>query len=237
MKIKFYPAFEDADLFYEKPVPSVSAIPEWYKKIPLTVDGGKPRIVGDAATNMTVKACSPFLDSLSAGYMFTLPADIQIDKNEEGNISINWMVDLPDFISSHSAEQINGMTLSDGTPPNALKWKAGWRITTPKGYSTLFVHPLNRTDLPFHTLSGIVDTDTYPLATEFPFAFDPKMVEGSMIIPKGTPIVQAIPFKREKWYMEMEEFDKKEYDREHFRLRSKISRSYKSMFWQRKTFK
>jgi hypothetical protein len=237
MQIKFYPAFKDADLFYEKPTPAVSAIPDWYKKIPLTFDGDKPRIVGDLATNMTAKACSPFLDSLSAGYMFFLPADIQIDKNEDGGLSINWLVDIPDFISSHSAGQTDGISFSDNTPVSALKWRAGWRVSTPKGYSTLFIHPLNRTDLPFYTLSGIVDTDTYRMPTEFPFVFDPRLIEDSLIIPKGTPIVQAIPFKRNDWYMGFGEFDKKEYKRERFKLRSKISRSYKSMFWQRKVFK
>ena len=76
------------------------------------------------------------------------------------------------------------------------KWTVPWSIETPKGFSLLFTHPLNRMELPFVTMSGIVDTDEYECPVNLPFLIR----EGFMgVIPKGTPIAQVIPIKREKW--------------------------------------
>jgi hypothetical protein len=43
-----------------------------------------------------------------------------------------------------------------------------WKIKTPKGYSCLFVSPLNNSDDRFSIISGIVDTDTFPNEINFP---------------------------------------------------------------------
>ena len=58
-------------------------------------------------------------------------------------------------------------------------------------------HPLNRLDLPFYTLSGIID-GPYVLLREGnnPFYLK-KGFEG--LIPQGTPIAQLILIKNEKW--------------------------------------
>jgi len=75
-------------------------------------------------------------------------------------------------------------------------FEAPYSFQLPKGYSFLVTHPLNRFDLPFVTTSAIVDADILFPAGQFPF-FALKGFEG--IIPRGTPIAQLIPFKREKW--------------------------------------
>src|SRR5215472_2332366 len=36
-----------------------------------------------------------------------------------------------------------------------------WDFETPPGYSLLCTHPINRTDLPFRTVTGLVDCDTF----------------------------------------------------------------------------
>ena len=69
-------------------------------------------------------------------------------------------------------------------------------IKTPPGYSVLFTHPMNWHYLPFYSLSGVVDTDTYTMPVLFPFMMKNNF-EG--IIPKGTPVIQIIPFKRDDW--------------------------------------
>jgi hypothetical protein len=42
--------------------------------------------------------------------------------------------------------------------------------------------------------SGVVDTDRYPSPVNFPFV--PIGDDGVHILPKGTPLVQVIPFAR-----------------------------------------
>ena len=238
-KVLFEPAFQDADVFYDKPQPAARSIPEWYKKMPLTIDGTNAvRIPKDGSVNnSTLKGCSPFLDSLTAGYIMTTPCDIQVSKNpEENSLSFNWTIDLPGLVSSHDSRQVENIPPSSNFDGGALKWKAGWKMITPKGYSTLFTHPLNRDDLPFYTLSGIVETDTYGLATEFPFLMNTAITDNYFILPKGTPIVQAIPFKRDNWKSEYLEFDLEKNKRQQAKLRSTIVKSYKKNYWQNKKF-
>jgi hypothetical protein len=42
-----------------------------------------------------------------------------------------------------------------------IKFHNLWIIEAPDGYAVLFTHPFNRFDLPFTTLTGLVDCDRY----------------------------------------------------------------------------
>jgi hypothetical protein len=75
-------------------------------------------------------------------------------------------------------------------------WYGEWAVRLPEGYSALYVQPMNRYELPFQTTSGIIDSDAVNLFGTVPF-FIAKEYEG--ILPKGTPFLQIIPFKRENW--------------------------------------
>ncbi len=60
----------------------------------------------------------------------------------------------------------------------------------------LFTHPLNRPDLPFQTLSGLVDADRFGRGyVHFPASWLDPDWDGTL--PKGTPVVQAIPIPRQ----------------------------------------
>jgi hypothetical protein len=62
----------------------------------------------------------------------------------------------------------------------------------------LFTHPVNRTDLPFTTLTGLVDCDTfYQSSVNFPARWHDMGFNG--VLPKGTPVAQCLPVKRESW--------------------------------------
>jgi hypothetical protein len=114
------------------------------------------------------------------------------------------------------------------------KWMNPWAIKTPKGYSTLFVQPMHRESV-FTILPGIVDTDTYTATVNFPFVISDLKFEG--MIPKGTPLVQVIPFKRDNWTLE---FGSKKELEENYKITKNITLKffdrYKSMFWTRKQF-
>ncbi len=76
-----------------------------------------------------------------------------------------------------------------------LKFSNPWSIKTPKGWSVQFKNPSNNWSNNIHILEGVVDTDEYFLPVNFPFVWTGSE-EGEWIIPKGTPLVQVIPFKR-----------------------------------------
>lgn len=237
-KIQFEPFSEEIGLLYDKPTPAAEHLPEWYKNMPLHMDGETETGLskdGVAVSNLTLKGCVPFLDAITSGYMFTLPFDMELRRDYRGMINVRWATNM-DFIGTHGPDQAPGLPVAFGAGQTTLKWRPGWRVITPLGYSCLFVHPLNREDLPFRTLSGVVDTDTYKLGVEFPFQMiDPK--KEVTILERGMPICQVIPFKRENWKSETIPFDEKANRKNGFELKSKLARSYKTKFWQRKSYK
>jgi hypothetical protein len=238
MKVQFEPFDKEAELLFEMPKPAAKSIPGWYKDMAVHMDGEKTAGLSkttNVVSNLTLKGCSPFLDALTSGYMFELPFDIEFRRNEEGMINIRWATNV-NYIGSHGPDQAPGLPGPVGGSETLLKWRPGWRIITPKGYSALFTHPLNRHDLPFRTFSGVVDTDMYELGVEFPFQLLNNIEEDIFILKKGTPICQVIPFKREDWKSEEVPFDEDANKKNGFKLKSEIVRSYKKQFWKKKNY-
>jgi hypothetical protein len=98
----------------------------------------------------------------------------------------------------------------------------------------LFSNPINRFDLPFQTITGIVDCDKYPGQVHFPFF----LKEGfTGIIPAGTPVTQIIPIKRERWQREQLKSDKDFSPIFFEKFFSTIKRSYKKNYWSRKEYR
>ena len=238
--IKFRATDYRSENLIEPPKPAISFIPEWYKKAKVLFPGesaaGIDRYSG--APNTTYKACSPFMDSLSMGYIWGCPVDMEIKKIQDGdktNYSIRWRTS-GDFISDHSENQHPGLPTPQNSVAGVLKWEFPYVTITPPGYSTMFTHPINRSDLPFVTLTGVVDTDEYPLPIKLPFQL--LDFEGdSLIIEKGTPLCQMIPIKREPWVSSVEAVDEDLDAKSNFEYFSKIVRAYKSRHWHKKEYR
>jgi hypothetical protein len=66
-----------------------------------------------------------------------------------------------------------------------IKFNNVWTIETPAGYSLLFTHPFNRGDLPFTTIAGMVDADSY---TDNLITFPARCHDSNFggVLPKGT---------------------------------------------------
>ena len=238
MKLQFEPFDKETELLFQKPLPAAKSIPAWYKNMATHMDNEKDTGLskdGVAVSNLTLKGCSPFLDALTSGYIFELPFDLEFRKQPDGSMSVRWATNI-NLIGVHGKDQAPGIPAPFGGSEGLFKWRPGWRISTPKGYSCLFTHPLNRHDLPFRTFSGVVDTDMYELGVEFPFQLLNTIDKDIFILEKGTPICQVIPFKRESWTSEKIEFNEDANRINGFKLKSKIIRSYKTQFWQKKTY-
>jgi len=218
----------------EKPNPSRVHIPEWYKKVPLWSRSGKPEIRSDGG-NATVKSCPPFLDSFLTGYTVELWQDIQIEKSDRNDeINITWGLEEAPVVTNRDPELTKGFPMPSEYRDIHFIWKSPYAMQTPKGYSLLITHPLNRLDLPFTTLSAVVDADKYPISDgSIPF-FLKKDFYG--IIKKGTPLFQVIPFKRDEWNSEMSEelfIEARIYSK---KSRSIVSGFYKNFQWSKKTY-
>jgi hypothetical protein len=167
------------------PVPARRALPDWLRKMALMNE------IPGVGEEMTVKNCPPFVDAMTQGFVLSLATDISV---ENGRFSWDWDYDESP-ISFHFATQAKGTPLeADGNA--VIKFINFWTIETPPGWSILFTHPVNRPDLPFQALTGLVDTDTFnELPVHFPSRWLQPDFEG--VLQKGTPIVQCIPILRE----------------------------------------
>lgn len=168
-------------------VTSKTKIPDWYKD-------ATPNFNNDFAIEHSLKRCMPFIDSLTTGYMVTLPFDLYVKynsgmpmvraKEEKYSPKIRPNVGNPSLVPT-------------GFAPYEFIWNMHVSFEVPKGYSMLLTHPLNRNDLPFLTVSGIIDGGfTVYHDGNFPF-YVKQGFEG--LIPQGTPIAQIIPFRQESW--------------------------------------
>jgi hypothetical protein len=187
-------SYEPCLKHYQNPiVPAKSLIPEWYKKIPQWYDNK----IFDKQKGFvpTVKQCVPLLDSLALGYLIKLPYDVFI-KDENGFPLISWPTGVknPPRVRPEIAHE---NLVPFGHAPMEFTWNYCVSYMVPKGYSILFTHPINRNDLPFTTISGVIDGEMAMYAHgNVPF-YIKQGFEG--VIEQGTPIAQLIPFRQENW--------------------------------------
>jgi hypothetical protein len=213
------------------PSPAKNFVPEWYRDT--------KNIKRNSAKSFNIKNikdCVPFADSMLSGYIWTTPADIYVEKNPENSfpmINVDRSLEIMDIRESESAGM---MPVPDGCYDTHFVWKHTMHIETPKGYSVLITQPLNRHDLPFISLSGIVDCDANPMRPgNYPF-FIKKNFEG--LIPKGTPALQIIPIKRENWISEKDQnlINENSWLKNSYEVRSQNIGWYKKNYWFRKSY-
>lgn len=216
MKIKFVPGSKDIEELVPCLEPSKFSIPQWYKDIP----GGKDLI--------NVKKCVPFLDSMSHGYIQKTWTDIHI-RNSNG-LEIFFDHKVP--ILKHR-ERLD-LPVEESFYNIELIWQRPWSMIFPDNYSGLITHPLNRIDLPFITLTGIVDLDKSIHASigNIPF-YIKKDFSGT--IPAGTPMFQVIPIHRDDWESERLSYSEQFWNEKHSEKGNGLG-FYKKKIWQKKSF-
>jgi len=191
------PALSHAEI----PKSAKKYIPEWYRKSE-TFSMGKMIDINGKNTK-TIKSCMPFFDSLTSGYIYESPMDIYIEWDSHGYPVIRWALDHVELMASRTPESMQLFPAPEGYFPEAITFKHPVYIKTPPGYSVIMTHPFNRFDSPFLFLTAIVDTDKM---TMFPGNYPVYIKKGfTGLVPKGTPLFQIIPFKREPWQSEKNE--------------------------------
>jgi len=227
------------DMFRKKPVlkyesgvevypnivtPAKNHVPDWYKKEPKLKDN-------ETFDNHGIKHCAPLLDSFISGYMIVLPNDLYV-KNNNGEPNISWRYSVFPPQARKSPNNLN--LIPTGHSSTEFVWHAAAATSVPVGYSMLYTHPLNRHDLPFTTLSGVIDGGfTTSVNGNIPF-FIKKDFEG--IIHQGTPIIQIIPYCQENWISKETKGLVKKGLKNDERSSSVASGWYKKTFWAKKQY-
>lgn len=221
------------DYVAPKPVPAVTNMPSKWKEMSPFIGSDTKLKIRNYEPNLTAKKCIPMFDAITSGYHIPLVADIQVSKQGQDSF-FTWKTKI-NIVTMHNKNQTLGLDIPYGFNDQPFKWEAMFFIKTPPGWSSLFIHPTGYSDLPFRTISGVVDTDVYEQEIAFPFWIQNDF-EG--IIEQGTPIVQIIPFKRESWKSEFDSFDDKELQKRKDKgAHAKLINNYMSRFRQKKEYK
>ena len=193
-----------------KPYPAVKQLPKWFTESKPHADrtdypnDGKLHFRNREANN-TYKKCVPLLDSLSAGYIIPLWADVSVEQIN-GFPEMYWKT-RHDIFSLHGSPS-REIPAPEGYDQVVYKYHNCWIPQTPKGYSCLIISPLGYNNLAFKAVPAIVDTDSSTLELIFPMWVKTGF-EG--IVEKGTPMVQIIPFKRDDWDSTFDYYEDGEY--------------------------
>ena len=179
-----------------RPIPAVQGLPDWFKAMPQ-----KAYSTLLQREELTVKKCPPFIDAMIYGFLIPLIADVRVE-----NGTFTWDRDVPTGMLanySRSPLDFHDNNQVTGTPffeedRFVIKFINFWTFELPPGYSLLITHPVNRRDLPFQTLTGLVDADRYrDNFVNFPAHWHDPDFNGTL--PKGTPVAQCLPLKRDTW--------------------------------------
>jgi hypothetical protein len=187
-----------------RPVPARGALPDWLRAMP-----AKARSEIHGREIRTVKQCPPFVDAMAYGVMILLPCDVTVDRG-----SFSWAWNIPETLTSghpraplsfHVAAQFPDAPFArDGQA--AIKFNSFWTIELEPGWSLFATHPVNRDDLPFRLISGLVDSDRFhDGGINFPAIW--MQPEFSGVLPKGTPVAQCFAVPRAAPQLEFEDFD------------------------------
>jgi hypothetical protein len=179
-------------------------LPDWLRAMPANAHSA---VHGRAIR--TVKQCPPFVDAMAYGVMILLPCDITVAR---GAFSWDWEIPEPATaghprapLSFHVASQFAGAPFAQGDKA-ALKFNSFWTIELDAGWSLFATHPINRNDLPFRLISGLVDADLFhDGGINFPAVWTEPDFAG--VLKKGTPVAQCFAVPRENAHLVFESFD------------------------------
>jgi hypothetical protein len=199
------------------PFPASQHMPEWFKNLPADWEQGG-----------TLKRCPPFLTAMGAGYLIPAPADTLLRVTESGEFRESGKYSL---FSGHFPQQFAGAPFAGA---RVLKFDNPWIIVTPPEYVCLITGPVNRFEMPFVPLTGIVETGTYYKQVKLPTIclLGPGK---SFLLRRGTPMIQVIPIRREEWTHEAAVLNR-EHNNEQQALFDANPHAYKENYWKRLLF-
>ncbi len=182
-----------------RPIPASKMLPDWWKK-------SKVHALQNMGVTITLRACPAMHDVLATGYYICTNRDIECvyDETPSGGF---WHVRAEG--NSASATNLKNQLLdnfvfiqgdgSDERPHDAFKFQVPWMVTTPPGYSCLYLDPFLFQNKYFRTWQGLMDTDMFNNNTDNSQVIVYPLAKNTFTILEGTPIVQVIPYRREEW--------------------------------------
>ena len=188
------------------PKPAKEYIPDWWKKAP-TVKSEK---FWGGSTFGNMKVCPSFSDYFTKGYIVPMWVDSNL-YCDSGSKDWRWETADGKFIwSSHGNSQYLDYVDHKFLNKNSFfifKIPLPWYVFTTKGYSLYQLPTFFHFNEDFSVVPGVRDTDVYH---EINIQLLIHSEKKEIFIPRGTPLAQYIPFKREKTNYDVREATEKD---------------------------
>ena len=198
-----FTTFNEDTLRNFKPVLAKSVLPSWWKKMKVfqAIRGQRTQ---------TIRACPAMHDWTKSGWYLLANRDIEVlcgsdrDRVSDENFTTRDPSGGGYSSPTHPSDQFDNAFeyIKDGEfghVKDAFKMRNPWNIITPKGYSCYYLDPFLHQNKFFATWHGIIDTDEFNVNQDNSQIIFYPIVNHSFTIPKGTPLCQVIPFRREEW--------------------------------------
>lgn len=181
-------------------------IPNWWKNTPTV----KSERNFNGVSFGNVKACPSFSDYFTKGYILPMWVDSNLFFNSETK-EWAWSTSDSQFTwEQHSGEQYLDYVdhkFLDKKSFFVFKSKIPWNVFTTKGYSLYQLPTFFHFNEDFSVIPGVRDTDIYhEINIQLLIHTDKKEI----FIPRGTPLAQYIPFKREQTKLNIREANKED---------------------------
>ena len=170
---------------YPKPTRAADVVQDWLKNWSTDPHDLRPGVVGAPRRHAALRAAS-------LGFNIPLVYETRFQFDAGGKLTVT-TGELP--VESQFQEQVRGSPLEGYT---IAKFINPWIVKTPAEWSCLLTASLNHYHIPFEVLPGMVETDTYYRQVLFPTLCGMRRGQSAVLAP-GTPLVQAIPIRREAW--------------------------------------
>ena len=214
-------------------VPAKDCLPQWYKELHAQDNNGVPTVAG----------CMPVRDMVTSGYIVPNAFEQEVISdsiNQYGEEEIERVYPVEEIgkffeIQNHMTHPGSGHSHSqcpveiEGSKKSYFKISLPWQIKTPPGYSCLYIQPFFHFESEFVVLPAIIDTDVCDLnSLHLPCYLKDPVAQ----LKPGQPLVQIIPFKRDKWQSKLSFQEPKRSSK----LNLYLHNMYKRAFHQKKYF-
>lgn len=201
-----------------QPKPASSYIPEWWRKIPYATDIEENRLRPET---LMARRCPSFPDYFSNGFILPMWADTTLYHDSKTG---DWRWRCGNILNSqfkiHLFEkerfQDYGSTYFNGKRASSI-WQLinPWVIKTPPGYFVLQLPLLFHENTEFAAFPGTYDPNAVSTdKLELGLYVDNKEI----FIKRGTPLVQYIPYKKEKFNLIIRDINEKDLEFENRKM-------------------
>lgn len=199
-KIQFISTVEGlADNEECRPRPARENTPSWWKNLPMKIykHSINDRVIGNA------KNCPAFPDYFNQGYIIPMWVDTILYYDDDGE-QWKWKTASDEYEwDTHPNHQLLHdvpLTHNGDKVYHIFKAVSPWRAITPKGWSLIQVPLFYHYENEFVVMPGVIDTDIHSeLNQQVMITVNKKEI----LIKRGTPFVQYIPYKRTKTSLEV----------------------------------